>query len=524
LKLSRRAAVAAIAATAALAASAGAAQAVTWTGIDSTTAEEISAVEYHPSGKIWFATTNGKIFSRPAGGSFAPNEVDPGTVFTDIAFRAAGDVGLATAYGGQLYKTTNGGATWSSATVTTFNHACPFTPSGTYGSVPAGDLLAVAWSSDNVAWVIGDGRAEVFKYTHASGTTTDASKTNTGTCRLNAEVTDVAPVPGSEDAVYYVDNYFAGVWHTSNGLASVAAKRGELVNCGGLMSLAVDPASPNRISAGGDCTHFLHWGFSSNGGTNRNYVYEGSTAPIRDLDAGAGVFLAVGDGGLIEQTFDGATANPQPASGSLATANWKTVDFADAARAVVGGTGGALAITDQANVPPAVPPIPGPTPRPTPTPTPDVRTPTVGGTTVGRKTLTPGQGTTFGFNSNEAGMAVLTFEKRFAGLKGKRKGKRVCMPKTKKRLRALRKQAGGKQAYAKLLRKKSCQGYQRIGAIRQQVRAGRNTIAFNGRVAGRKLGKGRYRAKLAITDAAGNTSRAETIKFKVVAKKKKARR
>ncbi len=510
------AALAAIAAIAAFAASTTAAQAITWTGLDTTTAEEISAVEYHPDGRIWFATAAGKIFSRPAGGAFAQNASFPGRQFTDIAFRAAGDIGLATADSGHLYRSIDGGATWSPIDLTndSYSQACTGSPAAV--STPSDNLLAVEWASDSVAWVVSKARGQVLRSTNNGVSWSERSRQNDGECRIDADVTDVAPIPGSADDLYFVDDNFATLWRTSDALASSAAQRTNLVNCFGVvMKLAVDPASPNRIGASGTCTGTLHWGFSSDSGSTSAYVRSLSSARIRDLDAAAGVFLAVGDAGLIEQTFDGSTAFAQPASGALATRDWRAVDFADAAHAVVAGIGGALAITDQANQPPpppSGPPAAGPDVTPPPAPS---------AVTVGSRTLIPGQGTTFGFNSGEAGLAVLTFEKRFAGLKGKRKGKNVCLPKTKKRLGALRKQAGGKQAYAKLLRKKSCQGYQRIGSIRQQARAGRNTIAFNGRVAGRKLAKGNYRAKLTVTDTAGNTSRAETIRFKVVGKKRR---
>jgi hypothetical protein len=146
---------------------------------------------------------------------------------------------------------------------------------------------------------------------------------------------------------------------------------------------------------------------------------------------------------------------------------------------------------------------------------------------IGDRTLLPGQGATFSFRSSEAGLAVLTFEKRFKGLevktkrKGRAKAKTTCLPASGKRLRALRKKAGTPRAYRKLLKKRSCNGWKRIGEIRQRVTAGSNSIPFSGRIAGRKLTKGQYRGRLVITDSAGLTSRTETIKFKVVAKKKK---
>jgi hypothetical protein len=158
------------------------------------------------------------------------------------------------------------------------------------------------------------------------------------------------------------------------------------------------------------------------------------------------------------------------------------------------------------------------------TPTTPTTPPGISGAGVGDATLFPGQSTTFRFRSSRAGRGVLTFEKRFTGLKGKRKGRKACLPRTKKRLRALRKKADGPRAYRKLLRKRGCKGWKRVGQIRQRVNPGANSIFFNGRIAGRKLTKGQYRGRLVITDSFGLVSRTETIKFKVVAKKKPQRR
>lgn len=156
---------------------------------------------------------------------------------------------------------------------------------------------------------------------------------------------------------------------------------------------------------------------------------------------------------------------------------------------------------------------------------PDKTKPKVTGFGIGDDTLRPGQGTSFTFKASEAGLAVLTFEKQFSGLKGKRKGKKACLPRSKKRLGALRKKAGTPAAYRKLLKKLRCRAYRRIGEIRQKVKAGRNTIVFDGRIAGRKLTPGQYRATLVISDETGNVSRTETVNFKVIAPKaKKPRR
>ena len=77
-------------------------------------------------------------------------------------------------------------------------------------------------------------------------------------------------------------------------------------------------------------------------------------------------------------------------------------------------------------------------------------------------------------------------------------------------------QAGSLAEFRRSLRKRRCKAYKRIGSIRQAVAPGQNTIQWNGRIAGRRLRPGRYRALLVITDSAGNKSRIERIRFRVL--------
>jgi hypothetical protein len=115
---------------------------------------------------------------------------------------------------------------------------------------------------------------------------------------------------------------------------------------------------------------------------------------------------------------------------------------------------------------------------------------------------------------------VLTIQKRVKGLKVRRGGRRRCVPQTRARLRALRRSAGSRAAFRRLLRQRRCRAYKRIGSIRQTVSPGRNTIRFSGRIAGRRLRPGRYRALLVITDSAGNVSRTERINFRVLRRRR----
>ncbi len=141
-----------------------------------------------------------------------------------------------------------------------------------------------------------------------------------------------------------------------------------------------------------------------------------------------------------------------------------------------------------------------PQPEPGATTT-DTTPPGVSGFGIDSPNLRPGQSASFKFHSTKAGQAVLTIEQRFRGTKKTRKGKKLCVA-------------------AKKGQKKNCTAYRKVGEIRQAVTAGDNTIEFNGRVAGRKLKPGKYRASLVVTDAAGQVSRTETVNFQVLKPKK----
>jgi hypothetical protein len=145
----------------------------------------------------------------------------------------------------------------------------------------------------------------------------------------------------------------------------------------------------------------------------------------------------------------------------------------------------------------------------------DTTDPAVSGFSIGDRTLRPGAGTTFSFTSSEAGRATLSFHKRVKGLKVRQRGRRRCVPQTRARLRRLRRSAGSRAAYRRLLRQRRCKAWKRVGVIRREVLAGRNEIVWNGRVAGRRLSPGLYQARLVIRDAAGNVSRAERLRFRV---------
>ena len=120
----------------------------------------------------------------------------------------------------------------------------------------------------------------------------------------------------------------------------------------------------------------------------------------------------------------------------------------------------------------------------------------------------PGQGTSFTLQLERGRARHADGPEAGQGPEGAgQRGRHRCVPQTRRRLRALRRQRrqpGGVPAPAAPA---PLQGLQAHRADPAGVTPGRNTIVFNGRIAGRRLRPGRYRALLVITDSAGNVSR-----------------
>ncbi len=113
----------------------------------------------------------------------------------------------------------------------------------------------------------------------------------------------------------------------------------------------------------------------------------------------------------------------------------------------------------------------------------------------------------------------MVFQKRVKGLKLKQGSRLKCLSFSKKRLRKLRALLAKTPAVKRLrgkARKRGCKLFKTIGSITQVVSPGRNEIVFSGRVAGRRLSPGVYRAVLTVRDLAGNASAQRVFMFKVI--------
>ena len=110
------------------------------------------------------------------------------------------------------------------------------------------------------------------------------------------------------------------------------------------------------------------------------------------------------------------------------------------------------------------------------------------------------RGTTLRYRLSETARVQLTVERRLAGRRVRRKGKRVCVRQRKSNRKGNRR----------------CRFYKKVRTLRRAGKPGVNRVKFTGRIGSRKLAAGRYRMRLSATDGAGNRSAIRTLSFRIV--------
>jgi Domain of unknown function (DUF4394) len=133
-----------------------------------------------------------------------------------------------------------------------------------------------------------------------------------------------------------------------------------------------------------------------------------------------------------------------------------------------------------------------PVPPPPPPPPPDLP-PALSALSVTHRTFA--RGTTFRFTLSEAARVRVVFARKATG---RRVGRRCLAATPARRKRA------------------KCARYAAVGSISATGKAGRNSLAFSGRLKGRALKPGSYRASFTATDAAGQRSAVRAVSFRVV--------
>ncbi|HET6509449.1 MAG TPA: hypothetical protein VFG42_21810 [Baekduia sp.] len=365
---------AALGAAAALALLAPAAPAVAgiWSPIASGTTADITAVDDVRQDVLLYGTASGQLLENGAvRATFAGRSIN------DIALNPSGSIGLAAASNGLLLRTTNHGDSWTTMTLpTTYAQPTPCASTGPKSLPITGNLNAVAWASDTVAYVVAADQGVVLKTVDGGATWADAGRQNDGSCRVNTHgklLTDVATVPGSGVA-WFVDDSFGATSVTTDALATPAPRRAtaSAVNCfDHRPRLALDVDNPNRAFMVDRCDGALQLGTTTDGGTSwdlSHRYFAGDPDALRglnDVAIAGGSAMAVGNDGAILIANDTRDVYFQRADGALSTTDWLSVSKREGAHAVVGGAGGALIQTDRAaQIPDVVPPagtVTGPT-------------------------------------------------------------------------------------------------------------------------------------------------------------------
>jgi photosystem II stability/assembly factor-like uncharacterized protein len=342
-----------------------------WTPLSSGTNDIISAIDYQADDRFWYATTNGRLAYRQ-GGAFLPGTgPGPGVLFNDIAFQPApGTVGIAVGNSDNVWRSADGGATWTKLVMppTINNDDCFGEPDAGTSTWDVG--YSVAWADPTTVYLTGN-RGNIMKSVDAGATFTEVNKkpdaSDGSACRVkDATITDAAFITATQG--YFISQSFGGIWFTDSGLTTNAAERDEAVNnFTGQPRLALDRANPNRswaVDRCGDCLYAAEDGALNYRGLPAGELKipnasrgQSFTLP-QDVATVGGTILAAGGGGQILTSIDGTNFFFQNADSPLATADWKAVDLADASHGAVGGANGALVVTTAANtVPDIVAPV-----------------------------------------------------------------------------------------------------------------------------------------------------------------------
>jgi photosystem II stability/assembly factor-like uncharacterized protein len=336
-----------------------------WSPTASGTTANITAIDDVAPGTLVYGTASGQLLKNGA-----VRSTNPGFSINDVALNPSGTIGLAAASNGRLLRSADGGDTWAVTSLANTSYTqttvCAGSPGGPSPKnyTPAGNLNAVAWASDTVAYVVADDRGVVLKTTDGGASWNDASRQADNTCRVDTNgdlLTDVGTVPGS-DLVWFVGDGFGARFISSNGLASSTLRQSDsAVNCfDHRPRLALDPDSANRAFMVDRCSGSLQFGFTEDSGANwslqRKYL-AGETSSLNglnDVAIAGGSALAVGNAGAILIANNGIDAYFQRADAALATTDWLAVSKRSATHAVVAGSGGALIQTDQATTTPDI--------------------------------------------------------------------------------------------------------------------------------------------------------------------------
>jgi photosystem II stability/assembly factor-like uncharacterized protein len=323
-----------------------------WTVVPTNTTQNITGVAAPHAGEVILVTSAGSISYMDGTGAFqagmlsTPNPLG----FNDVAMSADGTKGVAVGNSGAIYTSTNSGVNWTKVpTPTELTGSCPTPGAGT--SPLSDNLFSVKWSDPTTVYVTGV-NDDVLRSENSGATFTEVNKT-VGGCVADpgggsSAFTDMAWI--TPTIGFFLSNDFGSYFGTTDGFTTTH-HIGDAVNgFTGTDRLAIDPGSPNRAWATNEAAGITFFETTTNGGTDwADPDYDGNQQSFQGVAFAGGTVIAVGTHGDIYTSPDGAKFYRQAASPPNDSTNWRAVAMLSGTTAYVGGDGGVLVTTAQAN-------------------------------------------------------------------------------------------------------------------------------------------------------------------------------
>lgn len=318
---------------------------------------DITDVEYGSQARFWFVTSDGAICKKVNGVWTLTLKTPTLTVFNDIEF--SGDVGLAAADAGILYRSVDAGNTWSQVTLPNVPNNSSCTNSG-----PVGDLKGAKFANPSVAFIFG-GPSQILRSTDggASFVNFNSYDSNGPTaggedCRYDGSVAGAFFVPGAAVSGYFTgSDYLRFLRNADNATPTSSgfeARRNDYPCFDDPCGYTGDPANPAQqfSTTGGTALYSTPdaWGTyrlaESKNGSRPNVV---------DVAFNNGTVVAAGPTGAIVNSIDlGKTQFKIAVPADVADVDFAAVSLADQNNAAVGGKRGVLLTTDNARFQPDV--------------------------------------------------------------------------------------------------------------------------------------------------------------------------
>ena len=351
------------------------APAAIWTPVDSNTTEDITAIEYQGTDRIWFATGPARSSVVPAAPS---NRWPPLRAWSSRTSSSRTAVRWASRWEptARCMRSANGGETWAPGR----GHrrgASDSDENDLHGesSQPIGDVDSIRLTPAMRGRGLPPGGSQIYRTVAGAATAADVGSAAAGWQWINDDGRGRLQGPARHrrrvpDPRIGRDLLHRGAASAASGSAPTrwrssatgeARQRRQRLHHRaprGRRSRQRQPRSGrSRPAAAAARTSRAR----PTAGTHRDELDDRQSVGARtsrddacDVDFAGGTVLAAGSAGLIMHSIDGATFFYDGADGELATRDWRSVGLASATEGAVGGTGGKLVLTSQANVTPDV--------------------------------------------------------------------------------------------------------------------------------------------------------------------------